>query len=106
MDQLGEGFLWNPDEIVKCNRFRCQTKGVLESAKLLHKNHPRQYYCGLNRAETRVTFGLSTSVITLKFANKVQTSFRASWRDPRFREEARPGIQEIQRDLDCRWSLS
>jgi hypothetical protein len=27
-------------------------------------------------------------------------SFRASWRDPRFREEARPGIHEFQRLLD------
>ena len=25
----------------------------------------------------------------------IQTSFRARWRDPRFREEARPGIQEF-----------
>ena len=29
----------------------------------------------------------------------IQSSFRASWRDPRFREEARPGIQEI----NCFW---
>ena len=29
----------------------------------------------------------------------IQTSFRARWRDPRFREKARPGIQEFSSGL-------
>jgi hypothetical protein len=31
-----------------------------------------------------------------------RSSFRPSWRDPRFREEARAGIQEISQSLDSR----
>ena len=33
----------------------------------------------------------------------MRMSFRPSWRDPRFREEARAGIQEIQGRLDSRF---